>query len=340
MKALSYLSIIGGLALTVGALVPHAQARPTHLALMQFQYRLRDDKVLRTASCLVCHTERNGGDGWNAFGQRLRDVYFKEAEKKFPVALYYVLTEDQDSDKDGYTNLVEVYAKTLPGDPKSFPSAKPEEYQAQIDELGGVDVLFSPRTPGTEDPLTVPLPTLPGTPSTPPPTTPTTTTNPKPPTTPTTPATPTTPSTPKTEFMLYNDALSPLIANYSYGVSINLSNATPTHNGQYSCAVTYITGWGALSMSVGSLKSADYSNLSFWAYGGKGGTRLNVSVQSPKGEGARVPVTLPEGVWTQVKLSMLELSAPETIGTVNIQNGISTSQPTFYVDDIRLEPKK
>jgi hypothetical protein len=311
---------------------------------------LRDDKVLRTASCLVCHTEKNGGDGWNPFGQRLRDLYFKEAEKKFPIALYYALTEDQDSDKDGYTNLVEVYAKTLPGDPNSFPSAKPEEYQAQIDQLGGVDVLFSPRTPGTEDPLTVPLPTLPGAPATPVVTT--TTTNPRPPTTtpttptttPTTPTTttppPTTTTTPKSEYMIYNDALNPLIINYSYGLTFNFNNENPTHNGKYSCAVTYITGWSALALNVGSLKSADYSGLSFWAYGGKGGTRLNVFVQALKSEGVRIPVAIPEGTWTQIKLSMKELSAPEVISAVNIQNGISGPQPTFYIDDIVLEPKK
>ncbi len=342
MKALSYLSIFGGLVVATGALVPHAQARPTHQALMQFQYRLRDDKVLRTAGCLVCHTEKNGGDGWNPFGQRLRDLYFKEAEKKFPVALYYALTEDQDSDKDGYTNLVEIYAKTLPGDPNSVPSAKPEEYQAQIDQLGGVDVLFSPRTPGTEDTLTVPLPPLPSAPTKPPSTTPST--NPKPPTTPppTTPTTPTTPpvTTPKSEYVLYNDSLNPSINNYSFGTSVNPTNLNPVHNGTYSCALTYITGRASLVLSFANLNSADYSALSFWAYGGKGGTKLLIYLQSSNSDGSKIPVVAPEGVWTQIKYSMKDLGAPATISLVNIQNATSSAQPVFYVDDIRLEPKQ
>ena len=53
---------------------------------------------------------------------------------------------DKDSDKDGYKDVLEVYAKTLPGDPESKPTTPVAELEAQLEAEGGVD-LFKPFVP-------------------------------------------------------------------------------------------------------------------------------------------------------------------------------------------------
>jgi hypothetical protein len=141
-----------------------AQARPLYSALMLYQYNLRDDSTSRREGCQYCHTDRVGSDSWNPFGSRLREVFFGEGERKIQVALYLVLAQGADSDGDGYTDAQEVFSKTLPGGPVSRPSGKPGDIQARMDAAGGVDVLFSPKTPGVgEDPATTPPPPPPST---------------------------------------------------------------------------------------------------------------------------------------------------------------------------------
>ncbi|MEJ5376034.1 MAG: hypothetical protein WHX93_05605 [bacterium] len=62
-------------------------------------------------SCTVCHTSTSGQAPRNAYGQA-----FEAANNSFEAI------EAQDSDSDGFTNLVELQAGTLPGDANSKPS--------------------------------------------------------------------------------------------------------------------------------------------------------------------------------------------------------------------------
>lgn len=62
-------------------------------------------------SCTVCHTSTSGTAPRNAYGEA-----FGAASHDFAAI------EGQDSDGDGFTNLAELQAGTLPGDPSSKPS--------------------------------------------------------------------------------------------------------------------------------------------------------------------------------------------------------------------------
>ncbi len=62
-------------------------------------------------SCTVCHTSTSGTAPRNPYGQA-----FGSAGHNFAAI------EGQDSDGDGFTNLEELQAGTLPGDPSSKPS--------------------------------------------------------------------------------------------------------------------------------------------------------------------------------------------------------------------------
>ena len=129
-----------GISLFAVVLSTRAMARPIYNAIMEHQYGIREDKEARASTCLYCHTDLDASD-WNPFGLELRNTFFKEAGKRIPEALYLVLKHDKDSDKDGYKDVLEVYAKTLPGDPESKPTTAVAELEAQLEAEGGVDLL-------------------------------------------------------------------------------------------------------------------------------------------------------------------------------------------------------
>lgn len=77
-------------------------------------YKPKADTALAKAKCQICHTK---GAELNLYGKALN------AKPKTAASLKAV--EKLDSDKDGFTNLEEIKAGTLPGDPKSKPAGKP-----------------------------------------------------------------------------------------------------------------------------------------------------------------------------------------------------------------------
>jgi hypothetical protein len=127
-----------GLSLLAKPLVPTATARAPYNAIMTFQYDLREEKNLRS-TCLYCHTEIDGGDLWNPFGTLMKDVFRKEGERKVPETLYETLKRDQDSDKDGYKDVLEVIGKSFPGNAKSKPTQTVEELEALLEARGGIE---------------------------------------------------------------------------------------------------------------------------------------------------------------------------------------------------------
>jgi hypothetical protein len=101
------------------------------------QFKLEPDKADGTmvVGCVLCHVNTEGGDPWNAFGQRVQ----AKLDGDFAKTLLSVLGELRDSDADGYNDALEIFAKTLPGDAKSVPSQKPEELQAAFEKAGGLE---------------------------------------------------------------------------------------------------------------------------------------------------------------------------------------------------------
>ncbi len=66
-------------------------------------------------SCSTCHGS-SGTSTWNPYGQELRNNIASGIQSALTTA------EPKDSDGDGYKNIDEIHARTLPGDASSYPT--------------------------------------------------------------------------------------------------------------------------------------------------------------------------------------------------------------------------
>jgi hypothetical protein len=122
-----------------------ARAVPDYFGVLVPQFHLEASPQVKEARCTYCHINKSGAAPWNPFGERIRMMLFM-AENEYDImkTLYATLLEDEDSDGDGYTDTLEVVAGTLPGDPKSTPTASVDGLKTQLEKLGGV-AYFKPR---------------------------------------------------------------------------------------------------------------------------------------------------------------------------------------------------
>lgn len=79
-------------------------------------YKPDPESALGKAKCAVCHIDAKGKEKVNPYGAMLKG-------KKIEAALLKPI-EKKDADKDGFSNIAEIKAGTLPGDPKSKPAKK------------------------------------------------------------------------------------------------------------------------------------------------------------------------------------------------------------------------
>jgi hypothetical protein len=86
-----------------------AYALPSYLSSFNSTYNT-SNTVLNT--CGLCHIDPNGGGARNAYGTD----YANNGHN-------FAAIESLDSDKDGFTNIVEINARTFPGDASSHPAA-------------------------------------------------------------------------------------------------------------------------------------------------------------------------------------------------------------------------
>lgn len=123
------------------ALIPFVQARGPYRLQVITQFNLVADRGdVRTVTCQYCHVSANGGAPWNAFGNEVR-ANFKGS---IGDALYEALKAMKDSDGDGYADVLEVFAGTLPGDASSKPLVTPQFLMQSLEKAGGVDI-YKPR---------------------------------------------------------------------------------------------------------------------------------------------------------------------------------------------------
>lgn len=142
---------MGALACTLAGLVvlaaPVALAIPRYRnqAVVQFHYD-RGNPLWqldrRVMACTYCHVKESGSAPWNPFGEAIRAAFRADAEagkhSKFPQILSAVLQAGGDADQDGYLDVLEVFARTLPGDPKSRPAQPVADLQAAFEKAGGL----------------------------------------------------------------------------------------------------------------------------------------------------------------------------------------------------------
>jgi hypothetical protein len=132
-----------GIALAVVTLAP-TSAKNAYRLQAQEQYKLVTADGKGAISCTYCHVNPSGGANWNKFGMVAKDLYFGTAKRDIGETLYLTLKADKDSDGDGFKDVLEIVAKTLPGDEKSKPTKTVAALEAELKALGGVDA-FKPK---------------------------------------------------------------------------------------------------------------------------------------------------------------------------------------------------
>ena len=115
------------LALCVGASV-FALATPENFKVFKEHYKLKKGSKLLKAQCSICHTV---APAHNAYG---KDVLKQMQADGTDTLTDQVLIEieSKDSDGDGFTNIQEIKAGTLPGDPKSHPAKRKPKGKAAV----------------------------------------------------------------------------------------------------------------------------------------------------------------------------------------------------------------
>jgi hypothetical protein len=107
------LTVIAGVTLFAGV----ALALPGDSATFKQLYNPAAGTKLAAAGCLVCHDKAPyTKTGLNPYGKDLAK------QSKPRTAAAFKAIEALDSDKDGATNIAEIKAGTLPGDPASRPA--------------------------------------------------------------------------------------------------------------------------------------------------------------------------------------------------------------------------
>lgn len=92
-----------------------AWAFPPFLKVFTDTYKVKATSALGKASCATCHPAKNKTDKLNPYGAALKKNLVGGKVTKASLAK----VEKLDSDKDGVSNIKEIKAGTLPGDPKS-----------------------------------------------------------------------------------------------------------------------------------------------------------------------------------------------------------------------------
>jgi hypothetical protein len=113
-------------------------ARSSFDPVMYKQLKLEDrvGTALEKSSCQLCHMNARGGAPWNPFGLAIG----KFRAKRLPIdkAVFEALKLEADMDKDGFTDALEVFAGTMPGDANSKPGETLEVLKSKFDAAGGV----------------------------------------------------------------------------------------------------------------------------------------------------------------------------------------------------------
>ncbi|MDB6038477.1 MAG: cellulase [Verrucomicrobiales bacterium] len=138
--------------------------------------------------------------------------------------------------------------------------------------------------------------------------------------------------------LVYDDALESGWENWSWA-SVSLNNANPVHGGTAAIKVTS-GAYQALYLHHAVLDGSAYTNLALWIHGGSaGGQRLQVQATSSGNAQAAVQIpALAANSWAPVTISLhsLGVDTDPAFDGFWIQDRSGTTQPAFFVDDIKL----
>ncbi len=137
---------------------------------------------------------------------------------------------------------------------------------------------------------------------------------------------------------IYDDALANGWGNVALA-SIDTGNASPVHAGSASMSIT-AGAWEGSYLHHDAIDTTGYASLAFWIHGGPtGGQQLQI--QAVVNGVAQPAVALPAlsaDKWEEITLPLAGLGVADTpsFNGFVIQNSIGTSEPAFYLDDVRL----
>lgn len=136
---------------------------------------------------------------------------------------------------------------------------------------------------------------------------------------------------------VFNDTVENGWENWSWAETSNSSN--PIHSGTSSFAVT-AGAWEAAYFHNSTIDPTLYTNLIFWIHGGSaGGQKLLITGIASTAARTSVDIpTLAANTWQQVTVSLEALGVAGDPGFDGfwIQDRSGITQPTFYLDDIKL----
>jgi alpha-L-arabinofuranosidase len=150
-------------------------------------------------------------------------------------------------------------------------------------------------------------------------------------------------STAQTNMTLYADSLVNGWSDGSYGCTHIYNNTLPVHSGSDSISVTITNAYGGIGLSHSGLVSTGFVSVSFWLNGGTiGGQQLQMyGTLNFAAQGARYFLTEPlANTWQLYTVSLSALGVANTNNFTGfvIQDSANSKEPTFYLDDIQLNP--
>ena len=138
--------------------------------------------------------------------------------------------------------------------------------------------------------------------------------------------------------IISNGAIASPWADWSWSASHAVSSSK-TYNGAPSLAITYSAGWAGFSLDNATpVNTAGYTAIQFAVYGASGGGNLGLYTQAT-GSGAAGPeytFTPTANVWKVITAPLSALGNPAQISRINIQDLTGNTQPTYYIDALKL----
>jgi endoglucanase len=146
------------------------------------------------------------------------------------------------------------------------------------------------------------------------------------------------------DLTIYDNSLAPGWQSWSWA-SVDFANVTAAHSAPNSISVD-AGAWGSLYLAYqgAPLDTSGYNTLTFWANGGpSGGQRVTISAAvNFNGDGlpSYTIESLPANTWQkyEIPLSALGVEGAANITNFGFMNTSGATEPTFYIDEIKLSP--
>ncbi len=140
------------------------------------------------------------------------------------------------------------------------------------------------------------------------------------------------------DLTIYGDALASEWQDWSWDSRVVWDSAIQAQSGK-AVEITYTAAFAGFSVRAASpINAADYSAITFWVYGGPGGSPLELYTQATDSgnPSAAYRFTAPAGNWARFTVPLSQLGSPAAIARITIQDTSGAAQPAFYLDDLRL----